>query len=239
MKSSGGGICGDAEILLRSRAAIGRAGTEGSVTPDEDQASGKPAEKTKYIILYNDDDKCQWVSNGVAAYPLHNMPWLDEETLFAIFDVPADKRDKYTFRSADLSSVALDFSDNAPQEKVLERDMLQLCMDGREVEPLKSTHGIIFLDTQFLKPFADEQSMELYERCTKSGETYIAVKSGLLLLGVIMPMKVLNDTFVEMLTELTNLSIYQWEQEKQQKEAGTWHEQQTFWNDEGEREDEK
>ena len=184
--------------------------------------------KTKYIVLYNDGDKSQWVSNGAAAYPLHNMPWLDEDTLFTILDVASDSRDKYTFQSAELSSARFDFDDVSPNEKVLNRDMIQLCMDGREVEPLKTTHGIIFLDTQFLKPFTDEQSVELYERYTESGETYIVVKSGLLLLGVIMPMKVLNDTFVEMLSELTNLAVCQWEQEKQQKEAGIWHEQETF-----------
>ena len=28
---------------------------------------------TKYITLY-DAGKCQWVSDGVASYPLYNMP---------------------------------------------------------------------------------------------------------------------------------------------------------------------
>ena len=43
-----------------------------------------------------------------------------------------------------------------------------------------------------------------------------------------MPMRILNDTFVEMLEELTSLASYQWQKEKESKEAGTWHEQETF-----------
>ena len=92
-----------------------------------------------------------------------------------------------------------------------------------EHAPSEQSGGIVFLDTNLLKPFADEKSVELYERRTKSGEIYIAVKTGLLLLGVILPVRVINETFIEMLSDLTNLSIYEWEQEKQAKEAGTWN----------------
>lgn len=180
--------------------------------------------QTKFITLY-DDDRCQWVSNGHACYPLRNMPLLDADSIFTMLDVPEDKKDKYIFRRDKLSATTLDFSDNVLGERVFDRDLINLSMGGKEIEPLRShSGGIVFLDTNLLKPFADEKSVELYERRTKSGEIYIAVKTGLLLLGVILPVRVINETFIEMLSDLTNLSIYEWEQEKQAKEAGTWSE---------------
>lgn len=178
---------------------------------------------TKYITLYNDEN-CQWVSDGNAVYPLYNMPWLDQESLFTMLDVPSDSRNKYTFRCFKLSTVSLNFADVVPGEKVLDRNMMTLNVKGRTIEPLKTSNGIIFLDIKYLKPFADEQSVELYERGTENGVTYIAVKSGLMLLGIIMPFDPLDDTFVEQLAELTNLSAYQWELKKQRKDAGTWQE---------------
>lgn len=179
--------------------------------------------QTKFITLY-DDYRCQWVSNGHACYPLRNMPLLNEESIFTMLDVHEDKKDKYFFRRAELSATNLDFSDNVVGERVFDRDLLLLSMGGKEIEPLRShSGGILFFDTVFLKPFADEKSVELYERHTKSGETYIAVKTGLLLLGMILPVQILNETFIEMLSDLTNLSICQWEKDKQEKETGTWN----------------
>ena len=181
--------------------------------------------QTKYIAIYDDDNRetgCQWVSNGRAYYPLRNMPWLDAETCFTMLDVPADKRDKYIFQHLDERPTLFDFSDNIPGEKPFDRDLLMLSMDGNEIEPLKTSSGVVFLDTQYLKPFADEQSVELYERESERVGTYIAVKSGLLLLGLIIPAPILNETFVEMLSDLLNLSACEWQRQKQAKENGTW-----------------
>lgn len=170
------------------------------------------------------------------------MPLLDADSIFTMLDVPEDKKDKYIFRRDKLSATTLDFSDNVVGERVFDRDLINLSMGGKEIEPLRShSGGIVFLDTNLLKPFADEKSVELYERRTKSGEIYIAVKTGLLLLGVILPVRVINETFIEMLSDLTNLSIYEWEQEKQAKEAGTWSEteaaQLSLYRDESEDDD--
>lgn len=192
--------------------------------------------QTKYIALYDDDDKCQWVSNGRAYYPLRNMPWLDEESIFTMLDVPADKREKYIFHHFDKLPTILDFSDIIHGERLFDRDLIMLSMDGNEIEPLKPSSGVVFLDTQYLKPFADERSVELYERKNESTGTYIAVKSGLLLLGLIKPAPILNETFVEMLNDLLDLSAYEWQKQKQAQEAGTWSEQTSLYEDDNESE---
>lgn len=113
--------------------------------------------QTRCITLY-DDDSCQWVSNGHACYPLRNMPMLDQDSIFTMLDVPEDKKDKYIFRRDELSVTTLDFSDNVLGERVFDRDLINLSMGGKEIEPLRShSGGIVFLDTNLLKPFADEK----------------------------------------------------------------------------------
>ena len=73
----------------------------------------KPIEKicktAGYIALYDefrepDPDELpgegelprQWMSDGVAAYPLDGLPYLDEESVCAIFDVDHKRRYKMT-----------------------------------------------------------------------------------------------------------------------------------------------
>ena len=185
--------------------------------------------QTKFIGLHDDGTlyesaKCQWVSNRRAFYPLRNMPWLDEESLFTMLDVPIDKRDKFIFHRFNELPTEFDFSDNVPGERLFDRDLIMLSMGGNEIEPLRSAGGVVFLDTQYLKPFADEQSVELYERKSERIGTYIAVKSGLLLLGLILPVSILNETFVEMLSDLLNMSACEWQRQKQAKESGMWTE---------------
>lgn len=103
--------------------------------------------QTRCITLY-DDDSCQWVSNGHACYPLRNMPMLDQDSIFTMLDVPEDKKDKYIFRRDELSVTTLDFSDNVLGERVFDRDLINLSMGGKEIEPLRShSGGIVFLDT--------------------------------------------------------------------------------------------
>ena len=75
------------------------------------------------------------------------------------------------------------------------------------MEPLKTESGAVFIDERYLRPFDNlENGYELYARTTPSGTTYIAVKSGYSLVGVIMPMAVVNEKFLEDLEALLRYS---------------------------------
>ena len=68
----------------------------------------------KRIFLY-EGDGVQWIGNGMAMYPLHNMPVLDEKTIFTLFDVAEKDREKYQLRTDPLPSV-IDVSDSTETE---------------------------------------------------------------------------------------------------------------------------
>lgn len=78
---------------------------------------------------------------------------------------------------------------------------------GRTLEPLKTSQGIAFINTRYLKPFSDiDAGYELYERTTAQGKPYIAVKSGFMLLGIISPYDLVNEIFINNLDEILKLS---------------------------------
>ena len=160
----------------------------------------------KRIILY-DGDGVQWIGNGCAAYPLHNMPVLDETNVFTLFDVAEKDREKYYLRSEELP-VALDFNDSSDTEVMLDRVPIDLYISGHGVAPYVGSSGIIFVETRYLAPFIKQEGgFELYERFTKIGKPYIAVKSGLFLVGVIMPSNgIITSDFIENFEYIASLS---------------------------------
>lgn len=53
----------------------------------------------------------QWISDGVACYPLDGLPYLDEESICAIFDIDAKKRDKLVLSHKGALPEGMDFTD--------------------------------------------------------------------------------------------------------------------------------
>ena len=90
---------------------------------------------------------------------------------------------------------------------MLERGSMEIYANGRVLEPLKTSLGVAFINTRYLKPFADaDGGFNLYERIEQSGNIYIAVKCGFILLGIISPYDLVSKQFVEKLQTLLDLS---------------------------------
>ena len=149
----------------------------------------------------------QWISDGGAFYPLYNLPEMREENVFALFDIPEKKQDKIRFEYKSQLPEAICFGDTAEAENVLELGYISICARGRALRPLKTSHGMIYINEKYLKPFADaENGVQLYERYTPGGEVYIAVKEGFLLTGIILPDDIVTEDFVEALKVIYELS---------------------------------
>lgn len=157
------------------------------------------AEKT---IIVSETPSCQWLGNGSAFYPVYNLPKLTRENIFTMFDIPEDKRDKFYFEERELPSF-INFEDDDDTERMIDRGTMALCAHGRTLEPLDTSQGVTFINTRYLKPFADvDAGYELYERVDKLGRPYIAVKTGFVLLGVISPYDLVNEEFIKTLENL-------------------------------------
>lgn len=170
----------------------------------------------KTIITYHTEDKCQWIGDGSAFYPIYNLPPLTEENIFAMFDIAESKRDKFFFAERTLPD-NLSFKDTDATEVMLDRAEYAISFNGRNLEPLKTSQGVAFIDKRYLSPFENtDNSYELYERTTKDGAIYFAVKNGFLLLGVIAPYDLVSERFIMKLKELLVMSQMVWANKEEQ-----------------------
>lgn len=156
-------------------------------------------------IVVSDGAYCQWLQFRGAFYPLYGLPPLAKVSFFKMFDIPADKWEKYYYNEIPLPD-GISFEDVCKEEQVLDRGRLRIVLGGRMLEPLVTSQGLIFFDVRYLAPFADDDNYELYERTATDGSPYIAVKSGMELAGVILPYDVVDEDFVKTLEDLLELS---------------------------------
>lgn len=162
----------------------------------------------KRIELWSDSaTHTQWISDGGAFYPLYNLPNLEAENVFVLFDIPEKKQEKIFYEHKMKLPEAFCFHDCAECETALDFGTISIYKKGRVLRPLKTSLGAIYINEKYLKPFADsENGVQLYERCTAGGVPYVAVKEGILLVGIILPYDIVTKEFVEELKVIYELS---------------------------------
>lgn len=163
--------------------------------------------KSKCYRLYDKIDSTgeitQWLGDGFAIYPLNGLPILDEESLCAVFDISEKQRDNMTVSRVGMPD-AVNTDDTDPEERVLKDDDFSIFYGGTELQPFKTRNGITFIQRKYLAPLEDVLDMvQLYERVTPDGQSYIAAKTGLLIAAVIFPYNVVKEKFVTRLEEVT------------------------------------
>lgn len=172
------------------------------------------AKETDIDELDEDSLPRQWISDDVAAYPLDGLPYLDEESICAIFDVDAKKRDKLVVTHHPTFPEGLDFSDLHPGDTILEPLNFQMSIGGDELYLLKDKDGaLVAIKSGYRKPFDAWKECECYKRVDRSGQPYVAVIQGCVLRGVIYPYKV-GDNLVETLGAVYNAAGVAAEQEQ-------------------------
>lgn len=156
----------------------------------------------KSIMLYK-TDSVQWIGDGRAIYPLYGMPELSEENAFTIFDIPAEKRAKFHFTEIDGIPDYISTRDEEENEGVLIKHPVGIAWHGRELEPLASADGFLFVESKYLGPFKDlPNGVQLYKRCTDGGTPYIAAKDGMFLVGIIQPASISSQSLGDLLHEI-------------------------------------
>ena len=115
----------------------------------------------------------------------------------------------------------ISFEDTDETERHVEREGISIIYSGRTLKPIRTTRGLVFIESRYLSPVADVLDvLELYERRTAEGTPYIVAKAGFLLQAVIMPYDVINQQFVESLQDLTRECEFALsEKERREREA--------------------
>ena len=162
--------------------------------------------KSRKTIFIMQSSGGQWLSDGSAMYPVYNLPRLTQDNIYALFDIVGEQQDKYLVEIRELPGF-INFTDSDVTGRMLDRASMYLTVDGQMLEPLETSQGLVFIQRKYLKPFTDlADGVELYERTDLNGNIYIAVKSGFLLMGVIMPYRTINAKFIRTLDRWAKLS---------------------------------
>ena len=137
--------------------------------------------KNKNIAIferYSDDGDIltQYIGDGSAVYPVVGLPKLDKESLLTIFDVPEKDRDNYFVKTLGVPA-GISFEDTDETERHVEREGISIIYSGRTLKPIRTTRGLVFIESRYLSPVADVLDvLELYERRTAEGAPYIVAK---------------------------------------------------------------
>lgn len=171
----------------------------------------------------------QWLGDGLAVYPLFNLPYLYEDTICTLFDIPDKQQEKIIFRHQPLPE-GINFTDADAHEHITNPEKITIGYAGRVLRPIQTRKGLAFIDTAHLAPLDDiADTMELYERTTPSGGTYFAAKMGLLIAGVILPYNnALQKEFVEQLETISGkcrMAFDKAERARAEADAAADHEQ--------------
>lgn len=179
--------------------------------------------KNKNIAIFerysNDGDiLTQYIGDGSAVYPVVGLPQLDKESLLTIFDVPEKDRDNYFVKTLGVPA-GISFEDTDETERHVEREGISIIYSGRTLKPIRTTRGLVFIESRYLSPVADVLDvLELYERRTAEGTPYIVAKAGFLLQAVIMPYDVISQQFVDNLKRLTEQCVLSLDLREREKE---------------------
>jgi len=140
----------------------------------------------------------QWLGDGGAIYPIHGLPILDEDHVAAIFELTEKQLEKISVQRHEELPASLNFSDTDRAEIALDDREMTLAYGKYIVKPLITRDGLELINSEYLTPLADvADHLMIHERRTESGQAYFALKMGLMLVGVVMPLNLIEDQFVE------------------------------------------
>lgn len=147
----------------------------------------------------------QWVSDGYAIYPLYTLPEFTPENLAEMYGITKKKQKEMSFKTIRNFPESLNFADMVKNEEMLLSYGFTFTSAGEVIEPFSTESGMpYFVNTDHLTPFADMQDIDLYLRFSETGSPYIAVKQGMLLHGIILPIMLLKENFI---TKLSNFAV--------------------------------
>lgn len=158
----------------------------------------------KHFVIYNVTGG-QWISDGSAIYPLVDLPRFDEDNVYTLFDIPEDKRGKVLYEEKSGLPWGISISDSVPDEAEVQHTFIGITYRGAVYSPVKGRGGILFIDRKYLAPFSDD--ITIFERFyPNSDRSYLAVKRGMLLEGIISPSDIATKELAQTLIAVGKLT---------------------------------
>ena len=185
------------------------------------------AKRDQTCIVYTGDG--MWLAARGAMYRADGLPEIHgKDQVAAILSISEKKVEQMVFREVDLreepSTLCLD--DWTNEEMPAQDVEIQACKDGRMYKAMVAEDGeLLFYEERYLDPllddFKDGNYKVLMVRRMSNGAPYIAVKNGLELLALVMPVQLLDERYMEKLSNFTALCAGQRIRERNRKNEMT------------------
>ena len=157
--------------------------------------------KTVEVVSLKSGEK--WIGNGEAWYTAGALSALDTDGILQAFDITDDKRAKMNVEERHAFPQGM-HEDTVEDEEPLQMSGFGIVMHGRHLMPLRTADGILYFDTDYMKPFSNKNGdVCLCERKDDVGNSYIVIKEGFVVKGIVRPyVDILTDHFVSALDAL-------------------------------------
>lgn len=165
--------------------------------------------KAKRVMILNHCSRTgtvtQFIGDGVAYYPVYDLPLLDEECVLTIFDIPEKQRENWTTMcGVELNGFHLEDTDTG--EYFLEELGVSFALNGVQVKPFRAKDGVLFVNSKYLAPFSDVRDIvQFFERRLDSGQPYVVAKAGFMMQAAIMPFQAQETSLVQELHQVMQL----------------------------------
>ncbi len=145
----------------------------------------------------------RWIGNGQALYLINDLPQMTKKEILSLYDVPEEKHNEYIFEVLE-EIPGISFKDIEKQELGLTYCNYSICFAGKLYQALSElNNGVHFIKAEYLKPFTDKnENYSIYQRFSPNGDTYFAIKKGLLLVGIVKEHYFYGNDFVKWVNDL-------------------------------------
>ena len=165
--------------------------------------------KRRYLAIHTSGNE-QWISDGVAAYPVQGMPVMSDSQMLKHLDLqPKDKVEVINWEADKIET-----KDSIAEETAIEEFGPSLLINGEEYASLYTEIGLLLINEKYLVPVHTDTSdgaLSFWLR-HNNGYPLIAVKKGLFLLALIYPLKTwgsydtLENSYNRLLRELQKVN---------------------------------
>lgn len=144
-----------------------------------------------YDVEYPSGSMQQWAGTGYSVYPIEGVPYLEIEQLALLMELKDKDRERMSIQAA--AAPALDFRDMTETETALDLRNEAIIDEGKLFLIFSNSLEAFLVDRELLSPIFAEYKTDILgyalRRYYSDSESfpYIAVKAGLMLVGIVLP----------------------------------------------------
>jgi hypothetical protein len=143
----------------------------------------------KSIVICTAPQGEQWISVGGGIYRMSGMPPMTKDTALVMLDVPLEKRLSWYCAENDLPTSDIDFGDDSPRDRDVEREPINVQWYDDEFAFFRDGATIHAVRMELLKPVLGENDdyLTFHGWETNLGRFVLAVKAAMDLKAIILP----------------------------------------------------